>query len=501
MHIVVIDLGTSRIKAVVFNAAGEQVAHASRPCPLVRPQPGWCEQDMAETLASALDTLRECIARLALPASAYAALALTGQGDGTRLIDADGQPVRPAITWQDARAAPIIRRWQADGSARDVLRLTGAVLSGSQQTAQLAWLAEHEPEALQRARYIFFAKDWLFHHLTGVPATDQSDSSYTYLNRQTRQFDRRILEVLDLAWVADKLPPMLPPERPTAPLLAQAAGQLGLPGGLPVVAAPFDVVSEMIGVGGFRAGVACSVMGTAGIHQLSIEPAAAEPPDTLAGYTTYIPGQPTLIRFIPNMLAVPNIEFWAAVLYADWPHRPPAFTGDADFEAQLAAVPPGADGVRYLPFLSPAGERSPRFMPEARAAFTGLSLHHRREHLLRAVYEGIALAAADSFAHLPASAAAVQLTGGGARSPLLAQIMADMLEQPVEVRRQHSGAVYGAMLFARAVLGHAPDLNAAYHQIQPTSRIYTPDLPASAIYRALKSNYDALIPLAHPPPS
>lgn len=137
-------------------------------------------------------------------------------------------------------------------------------------------------------------------------------------------------------------------------------------------------------------------------------------------------------------------------------------------------------------------------MPEAHAAFTGISLQHRREHLLRAVYEGVALAAADGFAHLPGNAAVVHVTGGGARSPLLAQIMADMLEQPVEVRPQHSGAVYGAMLFARTVLGHAPELSAAYYQVQPISRTYTPSAQASAIYRALRANYDDLISLAHP---
>ncbi|MBL8132571.1 MAG: carbohydrate kinase [Anaerolineae bacterium] len=496
-HFVSIDLGTSRIKAAVFDDKGRRVAQSSYVCTLQRPHPGWCEQDLEDALRGALQVLRDCVAAADLPAHAYAALALTGQGDGTRLVDVEGAPLRPAILWQDARASAVVRRWESEGRADAVKRYTGTMLSGSQQSVQLAWLLEHEPEVVRRARHIFFAKDWLFFHLTGAAATDQSDSSHTYFDIRARRAEPRILDALNLTWAVEKLPPELPPGQSAAALLGRIAEQIGLPAGLPVVLAPFDVVSEMIAVGGFEPGVACSVIGTAGIHQVSVQPDSFDPTTVAAGCTTYAPGEAALIRFVPNMLAVPNIEFWAALLFGDYHSLQFGFAAYASIEEALARIAPGADGVLYIPFLSPAGERAPYLLPEAHASFTGLSLHHSREHLLRAVYEGVALAAAESYAHLPLTSAPVQMTGGGARSPLLAQILADVLGRAVQVSNGASGAVHGAMLFARTTLGYTPDLSAAYAQVERSTQVYLPNEEAHKTYRALHETYRALVARLH----
>jgi sugar (pentulose or hexulose) kinase len=436
---------------------------------------------------AAFACLAECVQTAELPPQAYRALALTAQGDGTRLVRTDGSPVRPALIWQDGRAAPIIRRWQADGRAAQAARYTGTALSASHQSAQLAWLLENDPSALEETWRIFFAKDWLFFQLTGEAIAEQSDASHTYLNLQTRQLEPRLLDLLEISALAEKLPPLRLPHECIAPLRADHAAALGLPADLPVVLAPFDVIAELISVSGGAPNVACSVFGTAGIHQVS----CAEPPGIgaeIVGGTTYIPAQDGYIRFVPTMLATPNIEYWARLLYADIA-QPHGLIGAPTLEAQLAQVPIGAQGVLYLPFLAPSGERAPHFLPEARAQFTGISLLHGRAHLLRAVYEGVALAAARCFAFLPEFAPPLRLTGGGARSPLLAQMMADILNVDVVAHDSLSGALRGAAMYAAALLGIYADLAAAFSAMQAPCQAFTPNAAAHAAYRQLAERY------------
>ncbi len=485
--LIAIDLGTSHVKAAIFDLQGRRLARAARPCPLQRPKPAWCEQELSSLQEAAFACLTECIRAADLPLHAYRALALTAQGDGTRLLRADGTPLRPAILWQDARAVPILHRWRADGRAALAARYTGTALSASHQTAQLAWLVEHERHLLDETWRVFFAKDWLFFQLTGEAITDQSDASHTYLNLQTRQPEPRLLEILGLEAVAEKLPPLRPPSECIAPLRARQAEILGLPAELPVVLAPFDVVAELISVSGGVPNAACSVFGTAGVHQVSLAQ-LEQRDDEPAGGTTYIPSQAGCIRFIPTMLATPNIEYWAQLLYPE-AGEPHGAAGTPELEAELAQVPIGAEGVSYLPFLAPSGERAPYLLPEAHAQFTGISLLHTRAHLLRAVYEGVALAAAHCYAFLPPFEPPLRLSGGGARSPLLAQMMADILYVDVVTYDSLSGALRGAAMYAATLLGAFTDLAAAFNAMQSPCQAFAPRPEAYAAYQPLAERY------------
>jgi sugar (pentulose or hexulose) kinase len=305
------------------------------------------------------------------------------------------------------------------------------------------------------------------------------------LNVHSRQVEPRVLETLGLSHLIGLIPPLLQPSETVAGLLPAYAERLGLRSGLPVVLAPFDVVAEMISVGGSEAGVACSVLGTSGIHEVSIERLVTP---VRSGDTTYIPGCPSLIRFIPMMLAVPNIEYWGKLLFPELvpPH---GYAGWEVLEAQVRAVRPGADGLLYLPFLSPSGERSPYFMPHAHAQFMGLSLSHRREHLMRAVYEGLALATADSFSHLPRFTGSLRLTGGGANSTLLAQIIADVLNCTVEIHDNINGAMRGAIMYAQVQLGYYDTLHDAFTHMEHRRGVCTPDAQAHTTYGQLQQHY------------
>ncbi len=414
---------------------------------------------------------------------------VSGQGDGSRLIADDGTPVRPAIVWQDNRSAALITDWQNEGRAQQVTQYTRSVLCGSHQTAQLAWLQQHEPEALSRTWKVFFAKDWVMFRLTGLVATDQSDAGHTYLDAATRQLEPRILEMLGLDHLRSRLPPVLDAGQNTAQLRPDIAAEVGLPTGLPVVGAPLDLVCDLLGVGGFAAGVACSVFGTAGVHQVVIDSLPDSPVET--GYTTCLPGKPLWVRFIPTMLAMPNIDYWASLLYGDATASSENYDSWTLIEERLQAIPAGAEGVIYLPFLSPAGERAPRMRPQAKAQFLGMSLLHDRDHLMRAVYEGLAIAAADSFGHLPPMTRGLRLAGGGAHSELLAQILADVLGQPVWAFT-NTGA-RGAALFAAQALGLFSSYEAAYQAMSVGFRICEANPSNAETYRTLFNRYRELV--------
>ena len=187
MTFIGVDIGTSVIKAAAFDDAGRQLALQSVPTRVVNPRPGWFEQDMDEVVAAVSEVVGRLAAGLDGPP---ALLALTGQGDGVRLVDEAGRAVRPAVSWMDARAAGIVDEWQAGGVVEDAFRRTGGAMFPGSPAPVLAWLDAHEPEVLDRAHTAAYCKDMVFQRLTGVRATDASDASQPFLDPRTRTVRR-----------------------------------------------------------------------------------------------------------------------------------------------------------------------------------------------------------------------------------------------------------------------------------------------------------------------
>ena len=202
-----IDAGTSVIKSVIFDLAGHELISASQETTLLHPAPTFSEQDMHEVWNAVFATAKEAIQRLGKP-NQIAAIGVTGQGDGTWLIDADHQPVRPAILWLDGRSADFVRQGQQNGLSDELFRITGTALNTSNQAAQLRWLLDHEPQSLNHAKAALRAKDWIFLNLTGLVRSDETDASHTYFTTTSRKIDPRILELFGLASYAHLLPEM-----------------------------------------------------------------------------------------------------------------------------------------------------------------------------------------------------------------------------------------------------------------------------------------------------
>lgn len=480
---VCVDAGTTVIKAVVFDATGRELTVGRRETEVHHPRPGAAEQDMDEVWRAVAAAVREAVAEAGRPVGL---LALTAQGDGAWLVDRRHRPVRPAVLWNDARAAPVVRRWRAEGVLERAYRDNASLSNAGLPNAILRVLAEREPESLRAAHAVLTCGSWLFLRLTGVLGLHPSEASAPWLDIRTRAYSDKLLDAYGLTAHRALLPPLLSGGETVAPLTAAAARQVGLPPDTPVVLAPYDVVATALGTGTTRAGQATCVLGTTLCTEVLVERAAPEEGEP-AGLTLDFGAPGLLMRAFPT-LAGTGVLDWTVDLLGLRDHR--------ELSELAARVPPGADGLRVLPYLSPAGERAPFLDPAASGLVTGMLFRHGREHLARAVLEGLAHVIRDCLRAAPHRPTELALCGGGAASALWCQLIADVTGLPAVSSRDSQVGAKGALLCALTTLGAFPDLSAAASALVRTGRRYEPSPGLTAFHDAEHAEFLATRELA-----
>jgi len=493
-----IDAGTSVIKAVAFTLAGVELAAAARPNVYETPGPGQVEQDMARTWADCVATIRELADRVPNLATRVAGLAVTAQGDGAWLIDADGDPVGGGLLWLDSRAAELVVDYLRTEAYRTHYRLTGSGLNACMASGQLAWMKKWQPERIERAATCFHCKDWLYFKLTGDRVTDPAEGNFTFGNFRERRYERSILEGLGIADCARLLPPMIEGSRDVGRLSAAAAAATGLPEGLPISLAYLDVVCTALGSGVYdRTGsVGVSVIGSTGIHMRY-----APTPDDVrlnqerSGYTMCLPVERACASLQSNMAATLNIDWLLDVacqaqeIGGGTTTRAAILSG---LDEKILTAAPGQ--AIYHPYIFPAGERGPFLDPMARAQFSGLSTKTTFVGLIRAVYEGLAFAARDCYLASGAVPHEVRLAGGAARSEAMRAILATALNANVRsLAREEIGAA-GAAMMAAVAIGAYGDMPACVEAwVTPSlGAVTAPDPDVSRFYSNLYSVYRAI---------
>jgi erythritol kinase len=460
--LIAIDAGTSVIKAVAFSLSGDPVAVASRPNSYETPGPGQVEQDMHRTWADCVATVRELVDRAPDLAGRTAGLAVTGQGDGTWLIDASGEPVGGGLLWLDSRAASICSAYMKTPAYGEHYAKTGSGLNACMASGQLAWMKRHQPERVARAATAFHCKDWLYFKLTGERVTDPAEANFTFGNYRTRAYEPSILAAMGIGDCDRLLPPIVDGASSWGQLGADAAAATGLPQGLPVVLGYLDVVCAGLGSGLYEpaGGVGVSIFGSTGMHMRFVaSPDHVRLNESRSGYTMCLPIPGACASMQSNMAATLNID-WLLDVAREAASMAGAATSRAallqGMDARVIEAPPGS--AIYHPYIFEAGERGPFLDPNARAQFSGLSTRTTFGGLMRSIYEGLAFAARDCYLASGAPPREVRLGGGAARSTAIRKILASVLGASVRtVKREETGAA-GAAMTAAVCLGLYPDM-------------------------------------------
>ncbi|WP_422073519.1 FGGY-family carbohydrate kinase [Tranquillimonas rosea] len=487
-----IDAGTSVVKAVAFDLDGRQLAEASVLNRYDTGADGAATQSLSQTwadCAAALRKLGESVEGLAVRTTG---VAVTGQGDGTWLVGADDVPAGDAWIWLDARAAPAVRRLNAAPSERARFKATGTGLNTCQQGVQLAHMDATCPELLDRAEVALHCKDWLYLKLTGVRATDPSESSFTFGDFRTRAYDDTVIVALGLEHRRHLLPQIVDGSQVTHPLSDAAAAETGLTAGTPVSLGYVDMVMTALGAGVHTGdpGAACSTVGSTGVHMRAVGQDDVLLNDAGTGYVIALPVPGLVTQVQTNMAATLNID-WLLRVGGDLLAEFGVETSHSDLvrriDGWMAQSRPGA--LLYHPYISDAGERGPFVDADARADFIGLSSAHRYPDLVRAVVEGLGMAARDCYAAMGEMPGEVRLTGGAARSRALRGVISAATGARVRVSSREEAGAAGAAMMAAVAIG-------AYDSMEDCIAAWVTPLlgEAEAPEPQLIDTYDSLYP-------
>ncbi|MDE2384090.1 MAG: carbohydrate kinase [Alphaproteobacteria bacterium] len=486
--IIGIDAGTSVIKAVAFDLSGRQLQTAAIPNRYSTTAEGAATQSLPQTWADCAKALRDLGEKVPGLAARTAAIAVTGQGDGTWLVGRNNEPVADAWLWLDARAAATVDRLSNSSANRARFEATGTGLNTCQQGSQLAHMKATTPELLAKAAAALHCKDWLYLNLTGVRATDPSEASFTFGNFRNRQYDDAVITALGLNEQRHLLPPIIDGSETTHPLSAPAAAATGLRAGTPVVLGFVDMAMTALGAGVYTGDkdAACSVIGSTGVHMRAVTSEDVFLNAECTGYVIPLPAHNIVTQVQTNMAATLNLD-WVLRLgqqvLKDFGQE--ASHGDMvkQVDRWLAQTRPGT--LLYHPYISEAGERGPFVDASARASFTGLSSTHGYADLVRSVIEGLGLAMHDCYAMMGGMPKELRITGGAARSGALRQIIAASVNAPVRVSsREEAGAAGAAMMAAVAIKAY-PNMEACISEwVTPLLGAAEKPEPANAAHYA-----------------
>jgi xylulokinase len=492
-YVLGIDVSTTATKALLVDQAGRVVASHSSEYAFETPRPLWSEQDPALWWAAACTSIRAVLETSGIDAPAIEAVGLTGQMHGLVLLDEAGDVLRPAILWNDGRTATecdaIRRRLGKDR----LIGITGNDALTGFTAPKILWVREHETRLYGRARHVLLPKDYLRYRLTGAFATDKAGAAGTLLmDLEARDWSQEVLDALAIprSW----LPKTHEGPEITGTVSTEASSATGLAEGTPVVAGGGDQAAGAVGVGAIREGVVSLVLGTSGVVFATADRPTVEPEGRLHAFCHAVPGRWHMMGVM--LSAAGSLRWYRDVLAPG--------TSFDDLLAPAGEIRPGAEGLTFLPYLT--GERTPHPDPLARGAFVGLTVRHSKAHITRAVLEGVAFGLRDGFELMSGAglrdAAEIRVSGGGARSPLWRQIIADVIGAPLATVNTTEGAAYGAALLAGVGAGIWASVDDACDATVAVTGRTEPDPAATrryagayeryrALYPALKSTFDA----------
>lgn len=484
-----LDVGTTAVKAAAYRADGTQVAQADAPGKVAQVPGGGSEQDMDQVWQTVVMVLSELVAQC--EGATFQSLGIAAQGDGLWCVTKEGAAAGPAMLWNDTRTADDLDRLEASGATAVVGRGCNTSLWSGTSGMLWRWLRENRPDMAARTAHVMTCVDWIGLNLTGEMATDYSDATIPFLDIASRSYAPAQIEALDCGDLADKLIAPRPADSVLGQVTQASAEATGLPEGLTVSVGTLDLSAMIVGMGLAKSGETMMIMGTTAVVNILTD--RIHSADAPVGASCLHPTAPVTIRVLAPTTGAAAFDWFAAL-------HPKSLGGASAGEiaqrmnALVQEVPPGANGVTFLPYLN--GERAPFVAPNLRGAFHGLSSTTSTGDMGRAVMEGAALSLRHCFEEetgLPTSP--VQLTGGGAKNPVWCQIIADVVGQPVLVSRASDHGLWGAAALGASAsgLGDAVTLARRDEDLQTyTPKDHAAYGPVYARYAAISRHHRAL---------
>lgn len=489
-----IDAGTSVIKAVVFNTEGSQLAVASYPNHYHSLANGGVEQEMLRTWSNAAQAVNDLSDKVKNLAARTLALSVTGQGDGTWLIDALGNPVHDAWLWLDARATAEARQIANSDGIDIIYEHTGTGVNICQMRTHLRWMQQHTPELLEQASTAFHCKDWLYYRLTGVRAGDPTESVFTFGNFRTHDYSDDVIEALGLAGLKHLFPPIVDGSKVSHPLTSEAANITGLPQGLPVILGYVDAACSAMGAGinDSKSQSGLTILGSTGIHtRLAPNAESVKLNTARSGYTMIFPDS-AYLQMQTNMVATINLDWLLNIGCELLASQGVMRTRDdllASIDESILSINPGT--TLFHPYISRAGERGPFTEPAARASFTGLDRNVGWINMVRSVYDSLAMAARDCYEAMGPIPNEIRLTGGAAQSQAMKKILANALGSTIRGIDQPEAGAAGTVMLAAVQQGIYPDMAACSNAWLKSllQQPIQPDHSATKVYNTMFKAY------------
>ncbi|HEY3341314.1 MAG TPA: xylulokinase, partial [Anaerolineae bacterium] len=441
------------------------LASATVEYPLSTPRPLWSEQDPADWWRGTCAAIRAVLAKTNLPATEVRAIGLSGQMHGLTLLNKAGQVLRPAILWNDQRTgAQCEEITRLAGGKQRVLDLTANVVLPGFTAPKILWVRENEPQVYAQVAHVLLPKDYIRYKMSGEFATEVSDASgMSVFDVRRRTWSAEMLRALELP--REWMPRCAESHEVTARVSETGAREIGLPAGTPIVGGGGDNAAGAVGNGVVREGVVSASLGTSGVVFASSEKFVMEPEGKLHAFCHALPDTWHVmgvmlsaggsLRWHRDTISTGRLENRDSKLSGNGgiSNLPSPISYD-DLLNDVASVPPGAEGLIFLPYLT--GERCPYPDPLARGAFVGLTLRHTQAHLTRAVVEGVTFGLADSLQlirDLGIRIDEVLAIGGGARSAIWRQILADVFQTEITLINSSEGGAFGVALLAGVGVG------------------------------------------------
>ncbi|RNF39873.1 gluconokinase [Planococcus salinus] len=482
-----VDIGTTSTKAVLYNKQGKVMECETVLYPLHTPNPVTAEQDPEEIFRAVLAAVRETVRRSAIRPETLKLVSFSSAMHSLIAVDKKGNLLTNSITWADTRSAKHAKRIKQEMNGHEIYLRTGTPIHAMSPLSKLVWLKAEKPDVCERAAKFIGIKSFIFHKLFGEYVVDHSIASATGLfNLEQLDWDKEALHVAGVT--ADHLAIPVPTTHQMKGLAPEFAAFMGIPENVPFIVGASDGVLANLGVNAIEPGVIAVTIGTSGAIRTVSPVPKTDPKERTFCYALtenhWIIGGPVnnggiILRWLRDELASSEVET-AKRLGMD-PY---------DVLTKIAStVNPGSDGLLFHPYMT--GERAPLWDANARGSFFGLSIHHQKQHMIRAVLEGIVfnlytvLLALEELAGEPTR---IQASGGFARSEMWRQLMADVFDKPVIVPESFESSCLGAVVLGMYAVGEIDDFSIVSDMIGET-HTHHPNAATSEIYKELLPIY------------